>query len=100
MRAIVKVFVVWTLGLAVLVGPSAVSLALEKPPTLDPSSCVQTSPDRWLCKCEGKKDCICTSPTPQGCGYKPAPLLGTTPARPQPLGVQPIAPAGTQIQTK
>ncbi len=55
MRAIVKVFVVWTLGLAVLFGSVAVSLAAEPKPAFDPyKDCTQITVDTWQCVVDGK----------------------------------------------
>ena len=59
MRAIVKVFVVWTLGLAVLVGSSAVGLALERdatPTTKPVPGGVFVKACNGTCQCTGK-DC-------------------------------------------
>jgi hypothetical protein len=106
MRRIVKVFVVWTLGLAVLFGSPAVSLAapLMKPPPFDPSSCTRTSVDTWRCVVDGK-DCMCPSPSPQGC--KCISLPSGTPGRQQAPVVKPqapvdklLAPGGKEMQTK
>ena len=97
MRGIVKVFIVGTLGLAVLFGSPGISLAMLKPPPFDPSSCKQISPDRWECLC-GKKVCTCKSPDPKGCSPM-SPLQGT-PARQQAPVVKPIPPGEMQMQTK
>ena len=96
MRAIVKGFVVGTLGLAVLFG-SVVSLAaLVKPPPFDPSSCTRTSVDTWFCVVDGK-DCICPSPSPKGCKCL-APR--GTPGRQQAPVDKLKTPGGVQMQTK
>jgi hypothetical protein len=65
-RAIVKGFVVGTLGLAVLVGSPAVSLALK--PTDPVVNCQRQTVDTFLCVIGGK-EYICPSPqtTPKGC---------------------------------
>jgi len=95
MRGIVKIFVVGTLGLAVLFGSPAVGLAAApKPDTFDPTSCTQTSPDRYICVVGGK-EYICTPPLkPQNCSFNP-PLRGTA-VRPQAPVVKPQTPGAIQ----
>ena len=94
MRSIVKGFVVGVLGLAVLFGWPAVSLAAApKPDTIDPMSCTQTSPDRYICVLGGK-EYICTPPLkPENCKYSPP---RGTPARPQAPVVNPQTPGAIQ----
>ena len=94
MKAIVKAFVVGTLGLAVLFASPALSLAaFQKPDQVDPSKCRQTSPDRWDCLVDGK-EYTCVNPyDPKTCTLIPKPW-GTAPARPRAPVVKPKTPGG------
>ena len=95
MRAIVKGFVVSTLGLAVLFGSSAVSLAAEPRPAFDPvKDCTQITVDTWRCVVDGKV-VTCNPGNPQGPCHMLKPQGGT-----QAPVVKPQAPGGMQMEMK
>ena len=97
MRTIVKGVVVGTVGLAVLLGSPALSLAAApKSPIFDPSTCTQTSPDRWTCRGKDGKDCICPFPDPKYCSCLP-PRGPGIPLRQQAPVVKPKTPGGDML---
>jgi len=95
MKATVKVFVIGALGLAVLFGSSAVSLAAPLKPGFDPArDCTQITVDTWRCVVDGKV-VTCNPGNPKGPCYGLKPQGGTSGPK-LPVTTQP--PAGGAIQ--